>query len=1005
VKIHPARQAPGLKNVSLYQGAGQMKSFRLRTHLLILLFSLSIAIPASAQDNWLNLRTKNFNVITDANDKDARILAERLEVFRFVISKIFNSEPVSPVPLAVIAFKSDAAFTPYKPIYKDQTELLVAGYFLPDADQNMIALDLYANHSRPLSVVFHEYTHLLTNYTPARLPLWLTEGVAEFYSTFASDNKKVSIGIPIRQHVLLLRNSHLMPLQDLFATDEKSPAYHEGDKAGIFYAESWALVHYLMMGDKSSHQADLRKFISLVATGEKTDAAFTAAFNTTYAAMEKELHRYTQNDVYPGFTYTLDTSFAETQVAARQISEAEARCYLGALLLRSRREKEAEDYFKQAVGLDPKLSRAYEGLGRVQVSRTNYEAAKELFRKAIELDQANFVAHYQYAAMLWATRQDQASVSNVAEEIRSEARKSARLVPGYVRPYTLLTDVSLATGEGLKEGLVAISNAIKLEPQNKWFQLRRAEVQARLDDIPAAKKSLEPLVSDDADHDLQLAARSLLDSISRNLPTAPPTLSRSSVPDDRDAEELEAQASQAVTARDYQKAIDLYRRLPKSRETQAHLGLAFSYLKLRNYKASLEHATEASKRDPANARAHALIALSLLRSGSLEQAGAEVKRALELDPNNSLAYQTWAEIDFYEGRFDQSRSRATRAQTFGADDPDLWLLISEIAERTDSFDEAEQAFTRFVKSAAQTTDESRARNNAVIEFYHRLSAIKTYQITGPTFTHLPFKLGRDRRPYVKVRLNGVEATFRIGSSSGLSTVSTSMAKRLGMPLIQRGNTQAAVNPGAAIQFSVVDSLELGDLKITSVPCFVRDLEDSNVPGVKPPDGVLGLSLLYHFVFQLDFKGNEIGLALSEDQLTKPRTAKAVVIPLRTTRNSIMSIEMELEGGQRANAVLDIETVENYISRTAVDSFKSGNAVKPQPGKIAWPHENTELVLGNCRIAGLNKKDLRVIVYGFDAMNKAAGFEQSVVLGQEFLRDFRVTVDHAHGHLILDPYKD
>ena len=47
----------------------------------------------------------------------------------------------------------------------------------------------------------------------------------------------------------LLKNTTLMPLRELKAVDHTSGVYNEGDRRGVFYAESWALMHYLMLGN------------------------------------------------------------------------------------------------------------------------------------------------------------------------------------------------------------------------------------------------------------------------------------------------------------------------------------------------------------------------------------------------------------------------------------------------------------------------------------------------------------------------------------------------------------------------------------------------------------------------------------------------------------------------------------------------------------------------------------------------------------------------------------
>ena len=149
-----------------------------------------------------------------------------------------------------ISFKHDASFKPYKPLYNGKPANL-AGYFQSGQDENIIALDISANQEHPMSLIYHEYTHLLTSLTPRQLPVWLQEGLAELYSSFDVDDTKVTLGSPISRHVLLLRDKTFIPIQDLIAVRHGSPIYNERDKQSIFYAESWALCHYMISAIKA----------------------------------------------------------------------------------------------------------------------------------------------------------------------------------------------------------------------------------------------------------------------------------------------------------------------------------------------------------------------------------------------------------------------------------------------------------------------------------------------------------------------------------------------------------------------------------------------------------------------------------------------------------------------------------------------------------------------------------------------------------------------------------
>ncbi|HYV04981.1 MAG TPA: hypothetical protein VFB82_10360, partial [Blastocatellia bacterium] len=172
------------------------------------------ASSAPAKDKWLNLRTKNFNIVGNADESDTRELALKLEQFRLIISKLTNTSSVAPVPITVVVFRNDGAFKPFKPLYNGKPANL-SGFFQQSEDENLIALDLNANEEYPMSLIFHEYTHLLTAYASSPLPLWLSEGLAEFYSTFDVKKNEVTIGKPLSRHVWLLREK-FAPFQNLF---------------------------------------------------------------------------------------------------------------------------------------------------------------------------------------------------------------------------------------------------------------------------------------------------------------------------------------------------------------------------------------------------------------------------------------------------------------------------------------------------------------------------------------------------------------------------------------------------------------------------------------------------------------------------------------------------------------------------------------------------------------------------------------------------------------------
>ena len=154
------------------------------------------------------------------------------------------------------------------------------------------------SNEEPYSMIFHEYTHLLVNNTFSNAPVWFNEGLAEYYSTFKiSDDQKIVLGSPIGNHVFLLRKNQMLPFRTLFEVDHKSPHYNETDKTSIFYAQSWALMHYLIIG-KAGRVDQLGKFIEILNSRVPLERAFQDAFGTPFEVMEKDLRNYIRQDRY-----------------------------------------------------------------------------------------------------------------------------------------------------------------------------------------------------------------------------------------------------------------------------------------------------------------------------------------------------------------------------------------------------------------------------------------------------------------------------------------------------------------------------------------------------------------------------------------------------------------------------------------------------------------------------------------------------------------------------------
>lgn len=498
-----------------------MKSFSLAlaVMLCLVLFVAPQASTASApKDNWTSVRSKNFFLVGNASEKEIRQAATRLEQFRYVFSRLFTKLQFnSPIPTTVIVFKSDSAYKPFKSRPDD------AGYFQPGEDVNYITLTAERRDGdSSFRTIFHEYVHLLLNNTLGRtVPLWFNEGLAEYYSTFSitDEDRQAVLGEIIPNHVLYLRQQKMLPLRSLFAVDYKSPHYNEGDKRGVFYAESWMLVHYLIQGNKGQHRQHLGAFVNLLRAGKPVEEAFPQAFQMSIDELEKDFKSYVQGARYTATAATFPQRLEfDSEMQAAPVSEAEAQAYLGDLLLHTHRLSDAEARLQQAIAMEPGLAMAHASLGMLRMHQGRFDQARQSLERAVAANAPNYLVHYYYALALsqLAPGEQRLITSYPPDDVtkmRAELKRAIELNPDFPESYHLLAFVNLVTNEQIDESIAMLKKALSVSPGKQEYSFVLAQLYMHKRDFKAAREILEPLARNGSDPDISVHAQGLLDSL------------------------------------------------------------------------------------------------------------------------------------------------------------------------------------------------------------------------------------------------------------------------------------------------------------------------------------------------------------------------------------------------------------------------------------------------------------------------------------------------------------
>src|SRR5579884_2252276 len=197
-----------------------------RRSALALCFCLAALVPLFAEQQWTEVRSPNFDIITDAGEKRGREAAQRFEQVRAAFGHIFlNVKLDTPVPLQIIAFGSNDQLRHFAPLWRGKP-IDLAGFYVDGEDRQFIALDSSSTHGWEIAA--HEYTHLLVHGAMGDIPVWLDEGLAEYFSTVKLDKGHVAYGALPSSGFYIRASGRSIKLQRLLTIDHKSREYNEG---------------------------------------------------------------------------------------------------------------------------------------------------------------------------------------------------------------------------------------------------------------------------------------------------------------------------------------------------------------------------------------------------------------------------------------------------------------------------------------------------------------------------------------------------------------------------------------------------------------------------------------------------------------------------------------------------------------------------------------------------------------------------------------------------------
>ncbi len=458
----------------------------MRKLAVALSFFCSITVArADSTPHWFEVRSDHFIVLTDTSEKQARHTAGQFERMRSLFHTVLpNAASDAASPIVVLALKDKKDFATLEPTaYLAKNALNLDGLFLRTPDQNYILLRLDSEGDHPYATVYHEYTHFVTR-KAEWLPLWLSEGLAEFYQNTTIEEKDALVGQPSADDIYYLRDNRLLPLPTLLAVDHNSPYYHDEQKGSVFYSESWALTHMLEIGDSTNKTARIRDYAKLLINHVDPVTAAQQAFGDL-GKLQKQLESYIAQGSFHLFKINTAISIDEASFKSIPVTPSDANAIRADVLVWNDRRPEAKSLLESTLRDDPKNAAAHESMGSLCYAEHDAPCAKKWYGEAIQLDAASYMAHYFYAVM---SLQD--GDTGHEDEIESNLRTAIKLEPTFAGSYDALGRFYAMQQKNLDEARVLGLKAIQLEPEEIGFRLNYANILMELKLYDDAIRSL-----------------------------------------------------------------------------------------------------------------------------------------------------------------------------------------------------------------------------------------------------------------------------------------------------------------------------------------------------------------------------------------------------------------------------------------------------------------------------------------------------------------------------------
>ncbi len=437
-------------------------------------FSLIFLSQTLSGRDWIRLSSSRAEVYSNAGPKVAQQTLDRLDMLAAAFEE-FGRNAARPSPLRVVVFGSESEYAAYRP------SPISAGFYQSGPEGDWIVFASGAGDR----VVLHEYTHLLLNRGTTRLPQWLEEGLAEFFSTVQISAKNIQFGLPIPVHLGNLHSISPMTAAELALASKKSIHYSDAVEATRFYATSWALVHMLYL--EPAFARHMPEFVDAIdKAAEDPAVSFQKAFGMTLDQALQRMQVYAQRPILP--SGRIDVSIAAPGVKPRDepkpVRDLEILRVQAELLLDCGKRGEAGEKYRQIAKRGAASTEAQEALAYLALSEGDLALAMDRFQNIVERKpDASARSVFEFAMLL---RESGAAANR--DRVTALLERTVSINPRHPEAQFLL-GVRSTDDKRYKDAVERLRQAVSILPRQFSFWHALGYAQGQLGNLADSRQS------------------------------------------------------------------------------------------------------------------------------------------------------------------------------------------------------------------------------------------------------------------------------------------------------------------------------------------------------------------------------------------------------------------------------------------------------------------------------------------------------------------------------------